>query len=69
VYRDAPELTLVGFSKAHLAAGEARTITIEIARRRLQTWRGEWVDLPVNTLHIARSATEMVGRVAIGRRW
>jgi beta-glucosidase len=60
VYRTVPELTLVGFDKIHLAAGETRTVRIAIERRRLQTWQGGWTDLagPVELL-VGRSSADL----------
>jgi len=60
VYRDQPELTLVGFVKVHLAAGEERAVSIPIAARRMQVWDGRWTDLagPVRLL-IGRSSIDL----------
>jgi beta-glucosidase len=44
VYREHPELTLVGFEKVWLPAGERRAVRIAVGRRRLQVWDGRWVD-------------------------
>jgi len=41
-----PVRTLVGFDRIHLAAGEAKTITLHVAPRQLQYWstkEGKWV--------------------------
>jgi beta-glucosidase len=60
VYRTVPELTLVGFEKIHLAAGETRTVPIVIDRRRLQTWEGGWADLPGPVdLLVGRSSADL----------
>jgi beta-glucosidase len=60
VYRTVPELTLVGFEKVHLAAGETRTVRIAIDRRRLQTWEGGWTDLPGPVdLLVGRSSADL----------
>ncbi|USX17102.1 glycoside hydrolase family 3 C-terminal domain-containing protein [Oxalobacteraceae bacterium OTU3CAMAD1] len=60
VYRDQPELTLVGFAKAHLDAGEERQVRVAIAARRMQLWDGGWTDLagPVRLL-VGRSSTDL----------
>jgi beta-glucosidase len=60
VYRTAPELTLVGFGKVHLAPGETRTVRIAIDRRRLQMWEGGWTDLPGPVdLLVGRSSADL----------
>lgn len=60
VYRTVPELTLVGFEKVHLAAGETRTVRIGIDRRRLQVWEGGWTDLPGPVdLQVGRSSADL----------
>ncbi|WP_313441066.1 glycoside hydrolase family 3 protein [Novosphingobium sp.] len=59
VYRRQPELALAGFAKAHLVAGERRTITIQIPRRRLQTWNDGWVDIAEPQLFVGRSAIDI----------
>jgi beta-glucosidase len=60
VYRAAPELTLVGFDKLHLAPGETRTARIAIDRRGLQTWQGGWTDLPGPVdLLVGRSSADL----------
>lgn len=60
VYRTVPELTLVGFEKVHLAAGETRTVRIGIDRRRLQVWEGGWTDLPGPVdLLVGRSSADL----------
>ncbi|MET0265076.1 MAG: glycoside hydrolase family 3 C-terminal domain-containing protein [Duganella sp.] len=46
VYRTAPELTLVGYRKVWLQAGEQAHVSIAIALRRLQTWGDGWTTLP-----------------------
>jgi len=42
IYRDVPELTLIGFSKVHLSPGESRRAVIDLPRRRFETWRDGW---------------------------
>lgn len=59
IYRRQPELALVGFAKVHLAAGERRSVTISIPRRRLQTWQDGWVDILDPQLFAGRSAIDM----------
>ena len=60
VYRAVPELTLVGFEKVQLAAGETRTVRIAIERRRLQTWQDGWTDLPGSVeLFVGRSSADL----------
>jgi beta-glucosidase len=43
VYRDAPELTLIGFTKIHLQPGESQRVVIDVPKRRFETWRDGWV--------------------------
>jgi len=41
-----PVRALVGFDRVHLAAGEAKTVTLHVAPRQLQYWstkEGKWV--------------------------
>ncbi|WP_413674942.1 glycoside hydrolase family 3 protein [Massilia cellulosiltytica] len=60
VYRAAPELTLVGFEKVQLAAGERRMVRIALDRRRLQTWQDGWTDLPGSVeLFVGRSSADL----------
>ena len=60
VYRDAPELTLVGFDKVWLQPGERRDVHIPIARRRLQVWEGAWTDLPGSVaLRVGRASDDL----------
>jgi beta-glucosidase len=42
VYREAPELTLIGFSKIFLRPGESRRAVIDLPRRRFETWQDGW---------------------------
>jgi beta-glucosidase len=42
VYREAPELTLIGFSKIHLQPGESRRVVIDLPRRCFETWQDGW---------------------------
>jgi beta-glucosidase len=60
VYRAQPELTLAGFDKIWLAAGEQREVRIAIERRRLQVWNGAWTDLagPIGLL-VGRSSADL----------
>jgi beta-glucosidase len=61
VYRDIPELSLIGFLKLHLTAGETRRVNIDLPPRAFQTWRNGWVALdgPVTVL-VGRSAADLV---------
>jgi len=58
VYRDRPELTLVGFAKATLAVGAEQELRIAIAARRMQVWDGGWTD-------VAGAVRLLVGRSSI----
>jgi beta-glucosidase len=60
VYRDAPELTLIGFKKIHLKPGESRRVTIDLPRRRFETWHDSWrlVDAPAR-LFIGTSSANL----------
>ena len=42
VYRDAPELTLIGFAKILLKPGESQRVTIDLPRRRFEIWHNGW---------------------------
>jgi beta-glucosidase len=42
VYRDLPELTLIGFQKLHLAPGEEKTVAIDLPKRRFEIWENAW---------------------------
>jgi beta-glucosidase len=60
VYRERPELTLVGFEKTWLEPGERRVLHIAVERRRLQVWDGEWADLAGDMrLLIGRSSDDL----------
>jgi beta-glucosidase len=60
VYRAQPELTLVGFAKTWLDAGERSTVRIPVDRRRLQVWDGGWADLPGSVdLLVGRSSADL----------
>ena len=56
VYRDVPETALVGFSRATLAPGETRRVTLPIELAALQLWNGDGWKLPDGyiALRIAR---------------
>ena len=45
VYRDSPELTLIGFAKVTLAPGASQRVSIPVERRRFMTWRNGWVPI------------------------
>lgn len=59
LYRREPELALCGFTKAHLAAGERRTVSIAVPRRQLQYWRDGWRDIETPRLFLGRSARDV----------
>uniref|UniRef100_UPI0035CC502D glycoside hydrolase family 3 protein n=1 Tax=uncultured Sphingomonas sp. TaxID=158754 RepID=UPI0035CC502D len=66
VYRDVPELTLIGFAKVTLEPGESRRVSISIALRRLQIWAGGWVPIPGGvTLLVGRSSVELPVALAL----
>jgi beta-glucosidase len=60
VYRDAPEPTLIGFAKVHLAAGASQRVTVALPRRRFMTWGDDgWEMLPAPLrLRVARDAED-----------
>ncbi|WP_353227809.1 glycoside hydrolase family 3 C-terminal domain-containing protein [Novosphingobium sp.] len=60
VYRDAPEPTLIGFAKVHLAPGASQRVTIALPRRRFMTWGEQgWQMLPSPLrLRVARHAED-----------
>jgi beta-glucosidase len=60
VYRDMPELTLIGFAKIALKPGEAGTVLIDLPRRRFETWRDGWhlVDAPARVL-VGQSSADL----------
>ena len=66
VYRDQPELTLVGFAKATLAAGAEQELRIAIAARRMQVWDGGWTGVagPVRLL-VGRSSIDLPFTITI----
>ena len=66
MYRDLPELTLVGFAKATLAAGEEQELRIAIAARRMQVWDGGWTGVagPVRLL-VGRSSIDLPFTITI----
>lgn len=60
VYRALPELTLVGYSKVWLEAGQRAEVGVAIPLRRLQTWNGGWTTLPGRIELLAgRSSAEL----------
>lgn len=59
VYRREPELTLVGFAKVCVAAGESAAIEIALPPRRFQSWQEGWTILTDRTLLIGRSSVEL----------
>lgn len=60
VYRTQPELTLIGYRKIWLQAGEQTDVSIAIPLRRLQVWRDGWTTLqgPIELL-AGRSSAEL----------
>lgn len=60
VYRTQPELTLIGYQKIWLQAGESADVSITIPLRRLQVWRDGWTTLqgPIQLL-AGRSSAEL----------
>ncbi len=52
VYRQAPELTLIGFAKILLQPGESHRVTIDLPRRRFEIWHECWrtIDAPAQLL-------------------
>ncbi len=61
VYRAEPELTLIGFAKIVLPAGEAGTVTIALPARRFAVWDCGWRPLgPRTTLLVGRSSADIV---------
>ena len=42
VYRSTPELTLIGFAKVHLEAGQSHRVTVDLPRRRFEIWQDRW---------------------------
>ena len=60
IYRDAPEMTLIGFTKIHLQPGESRSVTIDLPKRRFETWRDEWQLIDATArLFIGRSSANL----------
>lgn len=66
VYRNVPELTLVGYAKVWLEAGAATNVVIPVPLRRLQVWRGGWRTLegPVHLL-VGHSSADLPLSVSI----
>ena len=58
VYRQEPELTLIGFGKIRLDAGASGQLVIDLPRRRFMTWSDGWK-------LIGSSATLAIGRSVI----
>lgn len=59
VYRDQPELTLIGFAKVTLDPGEKTRISISLERRRFMIWRDGWVPIPGHvTVRLGRSSAD-----------
>ena len=46
-------------AKAHLGAGERRTVSITVPRRQLQYWRDGWRDIETPRLFLGRSARDV----------
>ena len=42
IYRDVPELTLIGFAKILLQPSESQRVVIDLPRRRFETWQDGW---------------------------
>jgi beta-glucosidase len=60
VYRNMPELTLVGYAKVQLEPAQQQEVRIAIAARRLQTWDGGWTTLPgIIDLLVGRSSADL----------
>lgn len=60
LYRDTPEVALVGFAKVALGPGEARRVRIPLTRRRFMRWSDSgWTDIaPQVQLRVARDAED-----------
>jgi beta-glucosidase len=60
VYREEPELTLIGFAKVTLAAGAQTRIAITLPDRRFQIWNDGWRTLPGPvTVRVGRSSIDL----------
>lgn len=60
IYRAQPELTLVGYAKVWLEAGQKTEVRIAVPLRRLQIWRDGWTTLPgAIALLAGRSSAEL----------
>ncbi|UUX99115.1 fibronectin type III-like domain-contianing protein [Sphingomonas sp. J315] len=60
LYRDTPEVALVGFAKVALKPGEAKRVRIPLTRRRFMRWSDSgWTDIaPQVQLRVARDAED-----------
>ena len=60
VYRDKPELTLIGFTKILLQPGESQRVVINVPKRRFEIWHDGWrlPDAPAQ-LFVGRSSVEL----------
>ena len=60
LYRDTPEVALVGFAKVALAPGEAQRVRIPLTRRRFMCWTDTgWTDLGAQVqIRFARDAED-----------
>ena len=67
IYRDMPEPTLIGFTKANLAPGECRRVEVPLTRRRFMVWGDSgWQLLPApHTVRVARHAEDAGHALAI----
>jgi len=67
IYRDMPEPTLIGFTKAHLAPGECRRVEVPLTGRRFMVWGDSgWQLLPApHTVRVARHAEDAGHALAI----
>ncbi len=70
VYRDQPELALIGFAKVQLNPGQEARVAIPIARRRFMIWRDGWVPLGAHArVLIGRSAADTPFPLAVEIEW
>jgi beta-glucosidase len=61
LYRQQPELALIGFAKAHLEPGEEADLFVPIEPRMLRIWNGGWQQLEGDVqVSGGRSSREMV---------
>jgi beta-glucosidase len=67
IYRDTPELTLIGFAKIHLLPGECQRVVIDLPRRRFETWQDGWHLIkppPPLSLGTSSASRQQIGAVA-----